>query len=566
MSMTKSTESTDDSTEHIPLDDAGDVTLPLVDVLRGRGAVFGKAGSGKSNTVSVVLEELLSRGHAAVVVDTDGEYWGLKEDYEVLHVGADEECDLRVGPEHGGKLAELALEQNVPIILDVSGFIDADERDAIVFETARALFDREKDAQTPLPLVVEEIHEYVPQQGGMGDVGEMLVRVAKRGRKRGLGIIGVSQRPADVAKDLITQCQWLMWHRLTWENDTSVVRRVVGNDYADEVQDLGDGEGFLMADWLDAITRVQVRRKATYDAGAAPGLDDAERPDLMAVSDDLVGELEEISEQQSRRQDRIAELEVELEQREERIEELEARLENQDDIAQAASQMADALSNADNGGGDAAEPVSEVIEERNELQSELAAAEDRIDDLEAELADLREELSQRPDISERALEAVDVLAEEFDIADGDSSKWQQKYQQAQERIAALEDDLEAAREDSGLPPEFEDALSFLKHEAVQEAVARANGKVTTDEGHTWDILFYLADDDVDSVHPDEATAVVDLHASNIRKILNALEEKEVVETVDAGRRKKYRLNVEGLERIVENHRKRQEMAEFREEL
>jgi DNA-binding PadR family transcriptional regulator len=90
--------------------------------------------------------------------------------------------------------------------------------------------------------------------------------------------------------------------------------------------------------------------------------------------------------------------------------------------------------------------------------------------------------------------------------------------------------------------------------------------VTTSEDHTWDLLFHLADDAVDAIHPDDATAVVDIHASNIRKVLNALEGKQVVETVSSGRRKEYRLNVEGLEQIVENHRKRQRAAEFRQEL
>jgi len=227
MSMTKTTDTDDDSTEHIPLDDAGDVTLPVVEVLTGRAFLTGKSGAGKSNSASVIAEELLDRGFPLLIVDTDGEYWGLKEQYEILHVGADEECDLQVGAEHAGKLAELALEDNVPIILDVSGFLDADEGDALVRETARELFQREKKRKKPFLMLVEEIHEYIP------------------------------------------------------------------------------------ADFLDTdIERVQVRRKRTFDAGATPDLDDFERPDLKSVSGDLVDELEQISEQEERRQDRIAQLEA----------------------------------------------------------------------------------------------------------------------------------------------------------------------------------------------------------------------------------------------------------------
>jgi len=92
-------------------------------VLTGRSFITGKSGSGKSNTASVVIENLLDNGFPVMIVDTDGEYYGLKEEYEILHAGADDD-DMRHRrlPEHAEKLANLALEQNVPIILDVSGY------------------------------------------------------------------------------------------------------------------------------------------------------------------------------------------------------------------------------------------------------------------------------------------------------------------------------------------------------------------------------------------------------------------------------------------------------------
>lgn len=561
----QTTMSSDDET--IPLDEVGETRLPIVELLTGRGFITGKSGSGKSNSASVIVEELLDRGFPVLIVDTDGEYWGLKEEYEVLHVGADEDCDLQVGAEHAGKFAELALDQHVPIILDVSGYLDSDEADAVVRETARELFNAEKKRKQPFLMLVEEIHEYLPQSGGTDETGEMLTRVAKRGRKRGLGICGMSQRPADVKKDYITQCDWLLWHRLTWDNDTTVVRRVVGSDAADAVGDLADGEAFLMADFMDAdLQRVQLRRKRTFDAGATPDLDDYERPELKSVSGDLVDELEEISQREERRQDRIAQLETRLEEKDERIAELEEELTNARDMTDMAEQFTQAMLQSGGNGDAASEKMEDLIAERNRLQSAVDDLEAERNELRERVADLERELDERPDIGERTVEAVQVLADEFGVADGDNETLRRKLESARERINELESEVEEARSESGLPAEFEDALSFLKHEAVQDAVDRANSKVTTSEDHTWDLLFHLADDAVGSVHPDDATAVVDIHESNIRKVLNALEEKEVVEKVSDGRRKEYRLNVEGLERIVENHRKRQRAAEFRQEL
>jgi hypothetical protein len=319
------------------------VSLPIVELLTGRGFITGKSGSGKSNSASVVAEKLLDEGFGLLIVDVEGEYYGLKEEFELLHAGADEECDIQVDPEHAEKLASLALEENVPIILDVSGYLDEDVADQLVFETARQLFAKEKKLKKPFLMLVEEVHEYIPEGGGMSDAGRMLVKVGKRGRKHGLGIVGISQRPANVKKDFITQCDWLVWHRLTWDNDTKVVRRIIDREHAEAVEDLDDGEAFLMTDWSEAVRRVQFHRKSTFDAGATPGLDDFERPELKSVSGDLVDEIREISEEQERRESELADLRQELERKERKIADLESELEQARDLERMADRFSQAL-------------------------------------------------------------------------------------------------------------------------------------------------------------------------------------------------------------------------------
>ncbi len=330
-----------------PGGDGGDpgteVSLPVVELLTGRGFVTGKSGSGKSNTASVIIENLLSNNFPVLIVDTDGEYYGLKEAFEILHVGADEECDIQVSPEHAEKIASLALEQNVPIILDVSGYIDEGVAEDLLLRVSRQLFAKEKKLKKPFLMLVEECHEYIPEGGGVGEAGKMLIKIGKRGRKHGLGIVGISQRPADVKKDYITQCDWLVWHRLTWGNDTKVVKRILGSEYADEIEDMNNGEGFLMTDWSESIRRVQFNRKTTFDAGATPGLDDFERPELKSVSGDLVSELRDISDEEARQESEIADLRQELDMREQRIRQLERELEEARDLSRMADKFAQAM-------------------------------------------------------------------------------------------------------------------------------------------------------------------------------------------------------------------------------
>ncbi|WP_117591451.1 helicase HerA domain-containing protein [Haloprofundus halophilus] len=319
------------------------VRLPAVEILTGRGFITGKSGSGKSNTASVVIEKLLDSQFPVLIVDTDGEYYGLKEEYEILHAGADEECDIVVSPEHAEKIATLALEQNVPIILDVSGYLDENDAEEMLLQTARQLFAKEKKLKKPFLMLVEECHEYIPEKGGMGEAGKMLIKIGKRGRKHGLGIVGISQRPADVKKDYITQCDWLVWHRLTWGNDTKVVGRILGKEYADAIESMNDGEAFMMTDWSETLRRVQFRRKQTFDAGATPGLDDFERPELKSVSGDLVSELRDISDEEAQKESTIADLRQELEKKDAEIRRLKQELEEAQDLSRMADQFAQAL-------------------------------------------------------------------------------------------------------------------------------------------------------------------------------------------------------------------------------
>ncbi|MFB6113922.1 MAG: helicase HerA domain-containing protein [Halodesulfurarchaeum sp.] len=266
-------------TERIVVTEDG-LSLPVTEVLTGRGVIFGKSGSGKSNSASVIVEELLEKGFPVLIVDIEGEYAPLRERYDVVHVGDGQEFDYELYDVDPGQIVDFCLDQNRPVLLDISDVLEIDRAHSVIEETLTVLFTREKRVQQPFLVLVEEIHEFLPQQGGLDDLGETLIRIAKRGRKRGLGLCGMSQRPAAVDKDFITQCDWIVWHRLTWENDTRVVKSILGSDTANEVQELDTGEAIMMTDWDDSIRRVKFRRKRTADAGDTPTLSPEERRDL----------------------------------------------------------------------------------------------------------------------------------------------------------------------------------------------------------------------------------------------------------------------------------------------
>lgn len=506
-----------------PIDASGDVTLPVVDVLTGRGFLTGKSGSGKSNSASVISEELLERSHPHMIVDTDGEYYGLKEQYEVLHVGADEECDIRVGPEHADKLATLALEQHVPIILDVSGFLDDDTARDLIQSTARGLFAKEKKLRQPFLLIIEEIHEYIPQQGGLDECGQQLIQIAKRGRKHGLGIVGVSQRPANVKKDFITQADWLLWHRLTWDSDTNVVRRVLDGEYADAVADLDTGEGFLVADWAEEIQRVRLRQKETFDAGATPGLEGVERPDLKSVSDDLVDELQAISDEQERYESELERVEREATQLREEKEALEDQLSTAREVnvqlegatatvGGAADDSESAVVSDETEGEVAsveainveamdvgeirqhaqhqAELIEDLRSENDELHERVEELTERVEEAEQTVNEQRERIAELEEYErlydhyDELVEAIRRAGEALDIdLGGDAEQYREQLRAKREQVEELEAEVEQLETTADNQSEHggsdtlgaasladADLTTLLQHEAIQKAV------------------------------------------------------------------------------------------------
>jgi len=553
-------------------------------ILVGRGFITGISGSGKSNTAGKICEEILEKGIPLMVIDAEGEYYGLKENFEILHVGADEECDLQVGPEHAGKIAELALKKNIPIILDVSGYIEESKVNELVYKVSKRLFDMEKKLNKPFPVFVEEAHEFIPENGSRGKDGKvtnMLVRIAKRGRKRGLGICALSQRPASVSKNFITQCDYRIWHKLKWDNDRKVVKRVLNKEYAEEVKDLTVGQGLLEAEFLDFDVRtVKFLKKNTFDAGATPDLGEVDRPELKSVSSDLVSELQKISEQKEQEESYIEELETRLEKKDEEISNLEEELDRAQDMSDMAQQFSQALTSS--AGGEDSEKIQEKINEiREEKNGEIRDLKKRNEELEkkvSELEELKEQKNQLEEYREKierweenketAQEAISRLADVLDIeASGDASKYRKRLKKQKKRIEELKEQkkkIEKAKDVSEVKEKrFKDSAEFFEDDLVKKYVKRACDSTTLNEEHFWDALVYIAHEG--KAQSKDLKNLVDVGLPNIRKILKSLEDNRVLKTSRNGHSKVYRLNKQGVSEIKDLEERRQQLKQKRKQ-
>lgn len=115
-------------------------------------------------------------------------------------------------------------------IVDVSG-VPSEITSVVVSVLARMVFDyaiwSRTEAQRPLLLVCEEAHRYVPkdetQENGQA-VRRILERIAKEGRKYGVSLGLITQRPSDLAEGVLSQCGTIVAMRLNNERDQACVR------------------------------------------------------------------------------------------------------------------------------------------------------------------------------------------------------------------------------------------------------------------------------------------------------------------------------------------------------
>jgi hypothetical protein len=115
-------------------------------------------------------------------------------------------------------------------IVDVSG-VPSEVTSVVVSVLARMVFDyaiwSRTEAQRPLLLVCEEAHRYVPKDEHSDDgqaVRRILERIAKEGRKYGVSLGLITQRPSDLAEGVLSQCGTIISMRLNNDRDQACVR------------------------------------------------------------------------------------------------------------------------------------------------------------------------------------------------------------------------------------------------------------------------------------------------------------------------------------------------------
>ena len=165
----------------------------------------------------------------------------LKIENKIETLGQDSRFSFLVRPDDAveDQLAEIVGQylripvSNRPLsIIDLSG-VPSDVVDVVVSVLCRMIFDfavwSPRPVRVPIVLVCEEAHRYAPRRddAAFEPTKQALSRIAKEGRKYGVGLGLISQRPSELAESILSQCNTLIALRMSNEQDQNFVQRAL---------------------------------------------------------------------------------------------------------------------------------------------------------------------------------------------------------------------------------------------------------------------------------------------------------------------------------------------------
>ena len=124
----------------------------------------------------------------------------------------------------------------------------------------------------PGMIVIEEAHNFIPERGYNRAVSTNILRtIASEGRKFGLGLMVISQRPARVDKNVISQCNTQIILRVTNPNDINAIKKGIEGitaEMVEEIKRLPPGNALVVSPELErpVIVRIRVRKSKHGEA------------------------------------------------------------------------------------------------------------------------------------------------------------------------------------------------------------------------------------------------------------------------------------------------------------
>ncbi|HEY5080698.1 MAG TPA: DUF87 domain-containing protein [Bauldia sp.] len=164
-----------------------------------------------------------------------------------------------------GDLFRLPLAGKPITVMQLAGF-PAEVLDSVVSVMCRMAFEFGvwSDGAAPLLVACEEAHRYAPadKKLGFGPTLKALSRIAKEGRKYGVFLGAITQRPADLDATILSQCSTVFAMRLSNDRDQAIIRSAVpdaGSSLIGFLPSLGNREGIAFGEGVPLPTRFRFK-------------------------------------------------------------------------------------------------------------------------------------------------------------------------------------------------------------------------------------------------------------------------------------------------------------------
>lgn len=275
-------------------------------------AFLGGTGSGKTSAAkSNIVEPALTNKERVIIIDPTSAWWGLRMKANgtkgfPIYIFGGQHGDYPLNPYHGELLAEAFAHSSDSVIFDLKGMTVSD-RTMFFTKFAETILRKNRG---PVNLVIDEAHLFMPQAGAKsGGLAPAMLHAGNNltslGRSSGFRISLLSQRPAKLHKDSLSQVQTMVAMRMISPQDRKAIREWVddqadpeqGKEVISSLPTLKPGQGWVWAPISNILERVHFSMPVTFDSSKAPTMEEGTGPVLAPINldalKDKLGSIEE---------------------------------------------------------------------------------------------------------------------------------------------------------------------------------------------------------------------------------------------------------------------------------
>ena len=150
------------------------------------------------------------------------------------------------------------------------------EEEVSAIDTEGKFFSEENKQEQPLVwLLIDELHEFLSKEGKT-PATDALVQILREGRQPGISLIGATQQPGEIHKDVLTQTDIVISHRLTNKIDLAALNAMMQSYHYSNIKTLMQdlprlrGAALILDDNSERIYPVQIKPKRSWHGGSSP--------------------------------------------------------------------------------------------------------------------------------------------------------------------------------------------------------------------------------------------------------------------------------------------------------